>query len=90
MTPLKNLWQRLDGPQKIGLSFALLGITLTVVGVFRDPTVPVNAWSLIVGSLIGGGTWGLISWVIAFATVEVERDVQAAQSSSNKSHDQST
>lgn len=79
MTFLKNLWQRLDGPTKIGLFFATLGVTLTVMGVFRDPTVPINVWSLVVGSLIGGGTWGLISWVVAFATVEVERDVREAE-----------
>ena len=75
----KNLWQRLDGPLKIGLSFALLGIVLTIIGIFRDPTTPVNAWSLIVGSLISGGTWGLVSWAIATAAVEVEQDVRQAE-----------
>ena len=75
----KNLWQRLDGPLKIGLSFALLGIVLTIIGIFRDPTTPVTAWSLSVGSLISGGTWGLVSWAIATAAVEVEQDVYQAE-----------
>jgi hypothetical protein len=75
----KNLWQRLNGPTKIGLVFAVVGIVLTVIGVFRDPTTPVNAWSLGMGALISGGTWGLVSWAIATAAVEVERDVAEAE-----------
>ena len=42
----KNWWQRLDGPLKVGLVFAALGIILTIIGIFRDPTTPVTAWSL--------------------------------------------
>ncbi|MCK6627349.1 MAG: hypothetical protein L6R45_19500 [Anaerolineae bacterium] len=75
----KNWWQRLDGPLKVGLVFAALGIILTVIGIFRDPTTPVTAWSLGVGSLISGVTWGLVSWAIATAAVEVENDVSQAE-----------
>jgi hypothetical protein len=75
----KNLWQRMSGPLKVGLSCAALGIILTVIGIFRDATTPVTAWSLGVGSLISGLTWGLVSWAIATAAVEVERDVGQAQ-----------
>lgn len=75
----KNLWRRLNGPTKIGLAFAVLGILLTVIGIFRDPTTPVNAWSLGMGALISGGTWGVVSWAIATAAVEVERDVAEAE-----------
>jgi hypothetical protein len=71
----KNLWQRLNGPTKIGIVFAAAGIVLTIIGIFRDPTTPVNAWSLAVGTLISGGTWGVVSWAIATAAVEVERDL---------------
>ena len=74
-----NLWQRLNGPTKIGLAFAVVGMLLTVIGVFRDPTTPVNAWSLGMGALISGGTWGVVSWAIATAAVEVERDVAEAE-----------
>lgn len=73
----------LNGPLKIGLGFALAGIILTVVGIFRDPGTPVTAWSLIVGSLVSGVTWGLISWAIAFAAVTVENDVAAGESESD-------
>lgn len=75
----KNWWQRLDGPLKVGLIFAVLGIILTIVGILRDPTTPVTAWSLGVGSLISGLTWGLVSWAIATAAVEVENDVNQAE-----------
>jgi hypothetical protein len=74
----KTLWRRLNGPIKIGIVFAAAGILLTVVGIFRDPTTPVNAWSLGMGALISGGTWGVVSWAIATAAVEVERDVAEA------------
>ena len=75
----KNLWQRLNGPTKIGLVFAAAGILLTIIGILRDPTTPVNAWSLGMGMLISGGTWGVVSWAIATAAVEVERDVAEAE-----------
>jgi hypothetical protein len=75
----RNVWQRLNGPTKIGLGFAVVGMLLTVIGVFRDPTTPVNAWSLGMGALISGGTWGVVSWAIATAAVEVERDVAEAE-----------
>ena len=77
--PRPNLWQRLDGPLKVGLFFAALGIILTIIGIFRDPTTPVTAWSLGAGSLIAGLTWGLVSWAIATAAVEVEADVKQRQ-----------
>ena len=74
-TVLKDRWQHLSGPLKIGFSFALLAILLTVIGIFRDPGTPITAWSLIVGSVISGAVWGLVSWAIATATVIVENDV---------------
>ncbi len=76
----KNWWQRLDGPLKVGLGFALAGILLTIIGIFRDPTTPITLWSLSVGSLISGVVWGLVSWAIATAAVEVEKDVAQSQS----------
>ena len=65
----------MNGPTKVGIVFAALGIILTIIGVIRDPTTPVTAWSLGVGALISGATWGLVSWAIATAAVEVERDL---------------
>lgn len=75
----KNQWQRLSGPLKIGISFALIAILMTVIGIFRDPGTPVNLWSLTVGSAISGLIWGLVSWAIATAAVTVENDVAASQ-----------
>ncbi len=65
----------LSAPVKIGIVFAAIAIVLTVVGVLRDPGTPVNLWTLTVGSLISGATWGLVSWAVATATVAVEKDV---------------
>ncbi len=84
----KSVWQWLDGPLKVGLAFAILGITLTIIGIFRDPTTPATAWSLGVGSLISGLTWGIVSWGIATAAVEVENDVQQAQSEADPPRDE--
>jgi hypothetical protein len=75
----KNLWQRLNGPAKVGLFFALLAIVSTIIGIFRDPTTPITAWSLGMGSLISGATWGLVSWALATAAMEVEEDVRQAE-----------
>ncbi len=69
-----KLWQKLNGPLKIGLTFAAIAVILTIIGIFKDPGTPVNAWTLIVGSLISGTIWGLISWAIATAAVAVEKD----------------
>jgi len=84
----KSVWQWLDGPLKVGLAFAILGITLTIIGIFRDPTTPATAWSLGVGSLISGLTWGIVSWGIATAAIEVENDVQQAQSEADPPRDE--
>jgi hypothetical protein len=65
----------LSGPVKVGLVFAALGIILTIIGILRDSTTPVTAWSLGIGSMISGLTWGLVSWAIATAAVEVENDL---------------
>jgi RsiW-degrading membrane proteinase PrsW (M82 family) len=73
--PVLSIWKRLSGPAKIGLGFALVAVLLSVFGVLRDPDTPKTLWAFVVASLIGGGTWGLVSWAIATAAVEVERDI---------------
>ena len=75
LTTIKDRWGQLNGPLKIGISFALTAIILTIIGVFRDPGTPITLWSLSIGSLLSGLTWGLISWAVATAAVLVERDV---------------
>lgn len=74
-SPLAAMWRRLSGPIKLGLVFAAIGIALTIVGVLRDPTTPDTLWALGVGALISGVTWGVVSWAIGTAAVEVERDL---------------
>lgn len=76
---LKKRFSNLSGPVKIGVGFATVAIVLTVVGILRDPGTPVNAWTLIVGSLIGGVMWGLVSWAVAAAAVAVEADVAGGE-----------
>ncbi|MBI1295186.1 hypothetical protein GC175_09535 [bacterium] len=70
-------------PIKIALVFAALGIALTVVGVVRG-TVPLNPASIGMALLIGGGSWFLVSWAVATAAVDVERDVAEAEESEQR------
>ena len=64
---MKQIWTRLSGPVKIGLVIGLLGALLTTFGVLQGDFVPLTARSLLLGILIGGGSWGLVSWAIASA-----------------------
>ncbi len=73
--PSSNWLSHLSGPVKVGLFFALLAIIMSVVGLVRDPTTPVTARSILIATLISGGTWGVVSWAIATAVVDVEQDV---------------
>lgn len=79
MQRLKAWWLRREGPVKIGIVFAVVGIVLTIIGIMRDPTTPATVWSIGMGSLIAGGVWGVVSWAIATAAMEVEEDVRAAE-----------
>ena len=71
-------WNKIAGPLKIGLVCAALGILLTVIGIIRDPNTPKPLWAFGIGSLISGGTWGLVSWAIAATAVEVEKEIASA------------
>jgi hypothetical protein len=61
-------------PLKVGLAFALVAMLLAVVGIVRG-IVPANPLSILLALLISGGSWGLVSWAVATAAVDVERDV---------------
>jgi len=77
---VKNIWNRLSGPVKIGIFFGGLAIVMAVVGLIKgSATAPLTARSLIMAIIISGGTWGLVSWAIATAAVDVERDVAEAE-----------
>ena len=73
------MWKRLSLPLKIALVFAALGIALTVVGIVRG-NVPLNPASIGMALLIGGGSWFLVSWAVATAAVDVERDIAEEES----------
>ncbi len=57
----------------MGLVCALLGMALAVVGILRG-NVPANPLSIFLALLISGGSWGLVSWAVTTAVVDVERD----------------
>lgn len=66
---------RLSTPIKIGLFFALLGITLTVIGIVRG-AVPLQPANIAMALLIGGGVWFVVAWAVATAAVDVEEEVE--------------
>jgi hypothetical protein len=74
MQKLRSFWSRLSGPTKVGLTFACIAVLLTVIGQLRNAE-QVTARSLLLGMLIGGGSWGLVSWAIAYAAWDVEKEL---------------
>lgn len=67
---MKDFWARRSGPVKIGLIVGLTGALLTVAGLFVGDFAPLTARSLILGILLGGGSWGVVAWAIASATAD--------------------
>lgn len=61
-------------PFRVGLICAALGIILAIVGILRG-NVPLNPLSIFLALLISGGTWGVVSWAVTTAVVDVERDI---------------
>lgn len=74
---MKERWAQLGGPVKIGLVVGLLGALLTVFGLVRGGFAPLTVWSLLLGILIGGGSWGVVSWAIAAAAEDTEREIHS-------------
>lgn len=64
---MKQRWQQLSGPAKIGLVLGILGALLTVIGLFVGDFAPLTFRSLVLGIVIGGGSWGIVTWAIASA-----------------------
>ena len=69
-----NWFARRGLPVRIGLVFALLGMILAVVGIFRG-NVPARLLSIFLALLISGGSWGIVSWAVTTAAVDVEADL---------------
>ena len=75
MTKCKpTLFSRIGLPVKVGVVFALVAMLLAVVGIVRG-TVPANPVSILLALLISGGSWGLVSWAVTTAVLDVERDL---------------
>ena len=67
-------FSRFGLPLRVGLVCAALGITLAIVGIVRG-NVPLNPVSILLALLISGGSWGVVSWAITTAVVDVEHDL---------------
>jgi hypothetical protein len=52
---------------------------LAIVGIIRG-IVPANPLSILLALLISGGSWGLVSWAVATAAVDVESDIAEKES----------
>lgn len=71
----RTLWGRISVPIKIGLLFAAIAALMALVGwVARPAYTSRSLLSLFLAIVISAGTWGLVSWAIAAAAVEVSRD----------------
>jgi hypothetical protein len=66
---------RLGVPAIIGLALGLVGAVLTVIGLVAGNLAPLSVRSVLLGILLGGGSWGLVSWAIASAA----RDASEAE-----------
>jgi hypothetical protein len=67
---MKQRWRQLNGPIKIGLVLGLIGALLTVIGLLMGNLAPLTARSFLLGILLGGGSWGVVSWAIASAAAD--------------------
>ena len=71
----RSLWKRISSPIKIGILFAIIAALMALVGWIARPTYTSRSLlSLFLAIVISAGTWGLVSWAIAAAAVEVSRD----------------
>ena len=80
----RSLWGRLSLPLRVGLIFGASGLILAIVGIARG-NVPLNPLSIFLALLISGGAWGVISWAIATAAVDVEHDIAENEDDSGQS-----
>ena len=58
-------WKQLGAAVKIGLVLGLIGALLTVIGLLMGNLALLTARSLVLGVILGGGSWGVVGWAIA-------------------------
>ena len=78
MSTSQSSWARVSLPVRVGLAFAAAGIALAIVGILRG-NVPARPISIFLALLISGGSWGVVSWAVATAVVDVENDLAEDQ-----------
>ena len=63
----------------VGLFFALLAVALSLLGLGRENNLSLRNIGLAI--VLGGASWGFISWAIATAVAQVEDDVASRDDS---------
>jgi len=76
-------WRRPSGPAKVGLFLAALAIAMSVMGLIREHNTSPMSWLLAI--LISGIGWGLVSWAIATAVIEVGEEGNGQEENSGRS-----
>lgn len=67
---MRRRWTQLSGPVKIGLVVGLAGALLTIIGLLTGDFAPLTLRSVLLGILLGGGSWGIVSWAVASAAAD--------------------
>ena len=70
----RELWARAGPPLKVGILCGLLGAVLAAVGLVRGASEPFSWRGLAMAILLAGGSWGLVSWALTMAIMEVGQD----------------
>lgn len=70
----RSAHQTIPVPVLVGLAASAVATILTLVGLWRGGLL---TWrNVLIGVILGGGTWGLIAWAIAQTMFMVEEDCQ--------------
>jgi hypothetical protein len=78
---MKQRWRQLGTPVKLGLVLGAIGALLTVIGLLLGNLAPLTARSLLLGILLGGGSWGVVAWAIASAACDALPDTDSGSES---------
>jgi hypothetical protein len=71
---MRQWWSRLSRPVQIGLALGLIGALLTVVGLFTGSFASLTLRSVVLGIVLSGGSWGVVSWAVASAAGDALAD----------------